>query len=454
MPGKVREAQAVEPHEQIGIRHAPGSLLSGRPSGEVWTLAGPDVSVFVLSGTPTGMSRAITRWTAGTGQCNLLWDAGWYRWEAAMSWRDTFPKHLGPGAFGGVPLGDWLRVLRDNRFSVDAPYWGRAAIITLGSFSNTLLRWLECLRFGRRIREAQYSPPLFILGIWRSGTTHLHNLLARDERFAFPNFYQTMFPHTFLSTEAITGKLVGFLLPRTRPQDNVRWGINEPQEDELALSCLTRLSFLLALAFPRRAEHYDRYLTFRGVAEDEIAQWKAALKWFVQKLSFKHGRPLVLKSPGHTGRIRMLLDVFPEAKFVHIHRNPYEVFQSAQHSVKKVLPWWAMQRSGLLDDLDDRTIRQFKEVYDAFFEERDLIPRGRFHEVRFEDLEADPIGQVREMYQALALGDFQVVEPVLKRYVESLAGYRRNAFPAIPSALRTRIAHEWRRCFECFNYSI
>ncbi len=317
------------------------------------------------------------------------------------------------------------------------------------------MHWVESLLFGRRISEAQSSPPLFILGIWRSGTTHLHNLLAKDDRFAYPNFYQVMFPYSFLSTEPRTGKLVGFFLPKTRPHDNVRLGINEPQEDEFALCCLTRLSFLMTLVFPRRAEHYDRYLTFRGVAQKEIAEWKAALKWFVQKLSFKYGgRPLVLKSPGHTCRIKMLLDVFPDAKFVHIHRDPYGVFQSAQHAVKRVLPWWAMQRSTLLDDLDDRTIRQFKEVYEVFFEEKSLIPKGRFHEVRFENLEADPIGQVRGIYEALSLPDFQVVEPVLKRYVESLSSYQKNIFPEMPSQLRARIAREWRHCFEEWGYPL
>jgi hypothetical protein len=159
-----------------------------------------------------------------------------------------------------------------------------------------------------------------------------------------------------------------------------------------------------------------------------------------------------LKSPGHTCRIKMLLDVFPDAKFVHIHRNPYAVFQSAQHSIKKVLPWWAMQRSTILEDLDDRTIRQFNEVYDVFFEEKGLIPQDRFHELSFENLEADPIGQIRRIYVALALPEFQDVEPAVKRYVESLTGYQKNAFQEIPAELKKRIAWEWRRCFQEWGY--
>ena len=156
-----------------------------------------------------------------------------------MAWREALLTTIGPGAFSGITLGDWLRLLRQNHFSIDWPYWGRAVAITSGSLSNSVLRWWENLRFGGRIRAAKVEPPLFILGIWRSGTTHLHNLLAKDHRFAYPNFFQALHPHTFLHTETVGARLLGMLLPRTRPLDNVRLGMGEPQEDEFALCCLT-----------------------------------------------------------------------------------------------------------------------------------------------------------------------------------------------------------------------
>ena len=208
---------------------------------------------------------------------------------------------------------------------------------------------------------------------------------------------------------------------------------------------------MLELAFPRRSEHYDRFLTLRQVSESELVQWKSALMWFVQKLSFKYGRPLVLKSPGHTCRIKLLRELFPDAKFVHIHRNPHTVFQSSIHAVLKVSPWWALQRPDH-SDLDDRTIRQCKEVYDVFFEERELIPEGHYHEVCFEELEKDPVGQVRDIYEALDLPDFAHVESRLREYVDSIAGYKKNVFPEIAADLRERIAKEWRRCFDEWGY--
>ncbi len=370
-----------------------------------------------------------------------------------MSWRETFLIRFGPGTLAGITLGRWLRVLWENRFAIDLPYWGRGAAITLGAIPNTVLSWWENLRHGRRIRNTRILPPMFVLGIWRSGTTHLHNLLTQDDRFAYPNTYQVFYPNTFLTTEPMNDKLVSFFLPRRRPQDNVAMGVREPQEDEFALCALTRRALWIGWAFPRQADYYGRYLTMRNVSEEERAEWRCALKWFLQKLSLRHGRPLVLKSPGHTCRIRLLLELFPDAKFVHIHRNPYDVFRSTQHMVRTAAPWWALQRPDH-SDLDDRTIRQYKEVYDVFFEERKLIPKGHFHEVGFEELEKDPVGQVREIYKSLNLPDFREVEPALQRYVGRLTGYRKNEFPELQADMRQRIAKEWRRCFDEWDYSI
>jgi hypothetical protein len=370
-----------------------------------------------------------------------------------MSWREAFLVRFGAGAFTGITLGRWLQVLRDNHFAVDRPYWGRATLITLASLPNTLLAAWENVLYGRKIENTPVAPPVFILGIWRSGTTHLHNLLSQDDRFAYPSTYQVFYPHTFLTTEKRNARFVAFFLPPKRPQDNVALGVGEPQEDEFALCSLTGRAWPMAWAFPRRAEHYGRYLTLREASGDDVAEWKSALIWLVRKLSFKYGRPLVLKSPGHTCRIRMLLELFPGAKFVHIHRNPYDVFRSAQHMVRTVTPWWALQRPDS-SDVEGRTLREYREVYDVFFEELGLIPKGHFHEIGFEALEADPIGQVRGIYEALALPDFEHVEPSLRRYVESLSGYMKNTLPELPADLRSRVAREWRRCFDEWGYPV
>jgi hypothetical protein len=367
-----------------------------------------------------------------------------------VSLLETYLKHAGPGAFTGATLGDWFRVLRRCRSSIDPPYWIRAVAITGNAIPNTLVAHVESWRHGRAIDRTRVERPLFILGIWRSGTTHLHNLLASDRRFGFANAFQVMNPHTFLLTERTYAPLLNLFFPKTRPQDNVPMAASVPQEDEFALACCGQ-SFLLSLAFPRKAQDYDRLLTLRRANKAERNEWKAKFFWFIKKLAYLHQRPLVLKSPGHTARIRLLLELFPDARFVHIRRNPYEVYQSTQHTLQKIVPWWTLQRQST-DDLERRILAQYNEVYEVYFEERPLIPDHRFCEISFEALERDTIGQLRYIYDSLDFPDFSDVEPVLQSYVESLATYRKNKFTVLPDQQRARIAHAWRRCFDAWGY--
>jgi omega-hydroxy-beta-dihydromenaquinone-9 sulfotransferase len=369
-----------------------------------------------------------------------------------MAWREAFLRWFGPGMLGGITLGDWVRLLRDNRFDVSPRRAVRLMAITAQGAQNSAMRWVEGRRYGEVARDAEVLPPVFVLGHWRSGTTHLHNLLTVDGRFAFPNNYQALFPHAFLSMESSQSPFIQWFLPARRPMDNVEWTMRSPQEDEFALCITTFMSPCMGWFFPKRRDHYDRYLTFRGVGEPEVARWQAAMVAFVRRLSWKYKRPLVLKSPPHTGRIKRLLEIFPGAKFVHVHREPYAVFASTRKMLTVNFAMHCLQRPPL-EDLDEWIIRQYRAMHEAFFEERRLIPPGQYHEVCFEELEADPVGQVERVYEALGLPAFSAARPALEHYVEGIRGYKKNEFPGLPAPLRRRIAGEWRACFEEWGYA-
>jgi LPS sulfotransferase NodH len=325
--------------------------------------------------------------------------------------------------------------------------------ITAQSVQNSVMRRIEGWRFGAVALTTQILPPVFVLGHWRSGTTHLHNLLASDQRFAFPNNYEALFPHSMLSMERVQSPFMQCFLSPRRPMDNIEWSMRSPQEDEFALCVMTFMSPYMGWFFPKRRAHYDRYLTFRGVDEQQVKQWQSALLDYCRRLSWKYERPLVLKSPPYTGRIRRLLEIFPEAKFVHVHRDPYVVFSSTRKMLTVNFSMHCLQRPPAQEELDEWIIRQYRAMHDAFFEERDLIPSGHYHEVRFETLESDPIGQVQRVYEALGLPEFYPARPALEQYVDRIRGYRKNTFPELSVPLRRRIADAWRPCFEEWGYS-
>lgn len=359
---------------------------------------------------------------------------------------------VGPGLLGGITFHQWIHLLRQERFAVDLARLPRALAITLQSLKNSAFHYYERHRYDSLVGGVRVEPPLFVLGHWRSGTTHLHHLLAQDRRFAFPNGYQTAFPHTFLTTEARDARLLSFFVPKRRPMDNMELSLALPQEDEFALCTSCLKSPCMAWIFPRRREHFGRYLSFRNASPDEIAEWRAAFHLFLKKLTWKYRRPLVLKSPPHTCRIRLLLEMFPGAKFVHIHRDPYVVFQSTRKTFLTMFDWQGLQKPDL-GDLDDWILEQYREMYEVCFAERSLIPPGCYHEMAFEELEKDPMGEMRKVYGALDLPDFRAVEAEMRGHIARLRTYRKNEFSDPEPELKARISSMWGSTIDEWGYA-
>ena len=351
----------------------------------------------------------------------------------------------------GMTLGTWWALLRRHHFAIDLWHLPRALVQTSISASNSVNARIEWARFGGRIAAAHVAAPLFVLGHYSSGTTHLHNLLALNPQFAAPTLFQVLYPHTFLRIERWAAPLADRLIVKRRYQDEMALGAGVPSEDEYATCIMTGLSPYMGWCFPEDGAYYDRYLTFGDAQVNEIGRWKHALTMFLKKLTLRYSRPLVLKSPPHTARIRLLLGLFPNARFVHIHRDPYTVFCSTRHMIRVGQPLHQL-RDGPLQDGDDRIISVYTELYDAYFEQRALIPQGRLYDVSYEDLERQPVSVIGSIYQSLGLSGFEDVRARLEDYLASIAGYRKNRHGDLPDKLRRRIANEWGRNFSEWGY--
>lgn len=360
---------------------------------------------------------------------------------------------LGHNYLAGITAGSWWQLLRENSFAVSPAYWHRAAFISLSSVLNSWHARTERQRFGSAIAATKIHPrPIFILGHWRSGTTHLHNLLALDERYAFANTYQVVNPATFLTTEEVRSKRFAWMVPAKRLMDNMALSFQSPQEEEFAPALLTLRSLYVGMSFPRHMAHYERFLTFDDAPPEDREAWKSAHLEFSRKLSFKFGgRPLLLKSPPNTARVRMLLELFPEARFIHIHRSPYEVYQSHLKFYDTVLWYTYLQRPNRAV-LSDEILARYQATFAAFFRDQPLIPAGQFHEVAFADLERNPLGEMERIYRALDLGAFDAVQPKLAAYTASLRDYEKNKFTPLDPATRSRVQAAAGPCFDRWGY--
>jgi hypothetical protein len=247
----------------------------------------------------------------------------------------------------GICITGWLRLLVINRFRVGWRYWHHVPAMTLMSIFNSLYRKGQWFRFGWRIKPiAEDQQPLFIIGHWRSGTTLLHELLVLDARHTYPTTYECFAPNHFLATQWFVVRFMRFMLPSRRPMDNMAAGWDRPQEDEFALCNLGAPSPYLTMAFPNNRPLDQQYLTR-----------------FLCEVSYFKRKRIILKSPPHTCRIKVLLELFPQARFVHIVRDPFVVFPSTVHLWKKLYTQTALQRPTFVG-LEDRVLDTFERMYE------------------------------------------------------------------------------------------
>ena len=187
------------------------------------------------------------------------------------------------------------------------------------------------------------------------------------------------------------------------------------------------------------------------LSDTEREKWKSELGYYIRKLSLKYNKPLMLKSPAHTARIELLLDLFPDAKFINIHRHPYSVVRSGISWLKKTRVFWSLQKSDNTDVVDV-FLRNYQTVVDSYFEQRHLIPENRLIEIGHEELENSPIRQLSRIYKTLELPCFASVEGKFEDYLASVRNYKKNEFKPLPEALQERIVKACPDAFDLWGY--
>lgn len=300
----------------------------------------------------------------------------------------------GPGSYRGVTalpssafqpllgaraLADWIRE------------GGKPARAPLG-YSLRLrwhTHWFELnwrTQLERMPRGELPSDPVLIVGLWRSGTTVLHELVSACGGWVTPQTWQCFNPSTCFLTGAPARSAAV-----KRPMDEGVIASQGPQEDEFALLLLGERSIYRGLIDPRRLLDCGRAAWLES--EDGTDRWQH----FVRGIAAGGGR-LLLKSPGHTFRIPAMRRLFPRVRFVWIGRHPGEVWAS------NVRMWSAMMRvyalwecpADMLEQFMSESMRACADVLKRCIEE--MTPENLLW-VDFEALQTDPERVLRQILQ-------------------------------------------------------
>lgn len=327
-----------------------------------------------------------------------------------------------------APVDVWWRMLSAPRVRVAARYWPRMLFAWFTSVLATLLTLPERVVLGlwRPWRRGADTDVVVVLGYYRTGTTHLHYLMSCDPKLRTPAWCETLAPQGYAVS---WGFLRLFMIPfvsARRPQDDVAIGPGWPAEDDFAIN-----NWALASSLPGRFvvpdlhEHYGRFHDLKGLTDRELSRWRECQKAFVWKIaSLGRGRAVLLKTPSHTARVAELAKLFGErVKFVHISRDPAAVIRSNVNMAAR-LSVYNLQDPPQEDEVRRRVVNEYLRTERKYMDEAAAQPHGHLVEMRYEDLVADPMGQLRRIYDELGLSWTTEFESRARAYLASVRDYR------------------------------
>jgi omega-hydroxy-beta-dihydromenaquinone-9 sulfotransferase len=332
-----------------------------------------------------------------------------------------------PQFLTGASITNLIGLLMRN--GVESKFWPRAIALIACSVLLAPLYFLESLYVKIVPHPPMHPEPVFIIGHWRSGTTYLHYLLAKDRQFGYCSNTDAFIPGALFVGRWFFRKIIAWRLPPTRPMDNVKLDADSPQEEEFAIMLLSKYSGYHAFVFPSNIR--TLFCNYTLLDTDNVATingWREVYFGFVRKLSVRNGnKRLLLKNPANTSRIKHLVSMFPKAKFIYLHRDPAEVRLSTARLFKTLTQTNSLQSFDYIN-LDQHAACMHEAIIKTYEQQRTFPACSNIVEVRYEDLVTDPLTTVRRIYTELNIGGFDSSEPAFREFISQQKDHRPHVY--------------------------
>jgi len=180
--------------------------------------------------------------------------------------------------------------------------------------------------------------------------------------------------------------------------------------------------------------------------------WKREYLKTLKYATFRNkGKQLVLKSPPNTERIKVLLEMFPQAKFIYIYRNPFHLYYSIRNMWKRaILNYWSVQEISD-EELDEIIFEHFIYLTDQYEKDKKLIPDGKLVEISYEDLKANSFNVIQKIYSKIDLPDFELTADDLLLKLEMEKDYQNFQYRFQDDTFH-KIEERWGKYIRQWNY--
>ncbi len=317
-------------------------------------------------------------------------------------------------------------------------------------------------------RDVQLKQPVFIIGNPRSGTTHMHRLLALDsKRFYFFKAWEIIFP-SIVQKKCL--KLVGkidalfgshfhrFILDREKRsfQDLNKVhpsGLFLPEECEFLFIHIFSTYNLLFL-FPIKNE-FDWFLNFDSMLSAE--EKKRIMSFYIecikrQAFFKKSDGQFLSKSPGFSSKVDSLYQYFPECKIIYMLRSPMEVVPSVYSLVTEL--YLSAIDLAVDDEMLENVYQMVKTFYNYPLDRLAEKETSSYYIVNYDKLAKNPKTLITDLYKhfgfelnsdymAMLNMEDQKAQKYVSRHQYSLAKFNLS---------KTQIVHDFEKIFDHFEF--
>jgi sulfotransferase family protein len=312
-------------------------------------------------------------------------------------------RRAGVSELGAWPIEEPLdRLLESYRREAELTTLGRITVRELlVSVLENLLR-LEAERAANPDVERQaMADPVFIIGLPRTGTTHLHGLLSQDPDNRAPLTWEVMYPAARGTTPAEVDSV------RARTQSRLDWANRlapefmriHPIAPDLPQECIAiHAQIFMGIQFHTTHNVPSFQDWFERDSQQDLAyDFHRRLLQHLQ--AHRPGKRWVLKAPGHLFSLGALLRRYPNARIVQTHRDPLRVMASmASHAT--VLRR-AFSDNAVPERIAADWVERWARALDDFLTVRDRARSAQFLDVGYDSIERAPLETVERVYDFL-----------------------------------------------------
>jgi hypothetical protein len=278
--------------------------------------------------------------------------------------------------------------------------------------------------------------PIFIVGNFRSGTTLLHRLMAKDDQstsftswelYLAPSVVGRRFYNWLMRINYAIGnparwviKVFNKLVEKEAHMHKIR--LTEPEEDgQLLFQIWSTFHLLAFFPFPKLVRKYMYYDD--QVPEDVKTRDMAYYHEIVKKHIYAHdGRRYISKDPGNSPKVKTLHQRFPDAKFINLVRNPLQVVPSSISLFSYHCDTYGDPEQEY--NLQETVIEHSKHWYAYPHQYLKNLPPDQYIQVQYQDLVADPQGTVEKIYQQFGLQLEPAYQDILAAEAEKAKSFK------------------------------